>query len=62
MHMQALIVMFMGRYCLNRDAEKFACVRFFIDRLHDKNHKTCSKAHFIAFYKDLERLNSQVVE
>ena len=52
----------LSRYCLNREAVRFALVRFIIHHLHDKNNKTCSKAHFISNYPDLAHINTQCVE
>jgi hypothetical protein len=50
------------RYCWNREPEKFAHTRFFIDRFHEDNHDACSKAHLLSSYPDMAPLNSQAAE
>jgi hypothetical protein len=43
-------------------AEFFATTRFFIDRYHQFNHVSCSKAHSMAGYEELKSYNSQSAE
>ncbi|XP_066271346.1 uncharacterized protein [Branchiostoma lanceolatum] len=52
-------------YCLNRDPGFFQNSRFFVDRLHFKNHKGCSKGYCLDMYKasfDILTINSQINE
>ncbi|XP_077862458.1 uncharacterized protein LOC102804924 [Saccoglossus kowalevskii] len=49
-------------YFLNRDLCFIQKTRFYVDRLHWKNHTGCSRAYNLDEYSEWRHLNSQVVE
>ncbi|KAF8375493.1 hypothetical protein PRIPAC_81922, partial [Pristionchus pacificus] len=55
----------LSAYCLAREPGRFKCTRFFIDRFHEKNHRTCSPTMKMSAYSSdeaLAKINTQSVE
>jgi len=49
----------LNNYALNRDPKRYSATRFRIDRMHTKNHTTCSNGYAL---REFDEINSQMVE